>query len=359
MLKIYQKYLISQFSSLILQISLIFFSLVFILNVFEEINFLKESNVNFLYPLFLTFLNSPAVFFKIFPFIFLISTQFFFLKIMDKNELPVYKLFGLSNFKILSTIVSFSFILGVFIVLIFYNFSAKLKFVYLDLKNDFSNDNKYLAVVTENGLWIKDEINESINIINAEKIVEDYLINVSITQFNPDFKLIKTIRADEVNISNYLWIIENPIIGQKQKPNKKMDRLIFETHFNIEKIKGLFSNLYSLNIIELNKLKRDYNQLGYSINEISLHQQKLLSFPIYLSLMTLFASIIMLNIKQNKPKVFNLLLGIMLSVTVYYINFFSGTLAQNEKIPIILSVWMPLMVLLLLSIIGTIRINEK
>ena len=50
MLKIYQKYLIGQFSSLILQISLIFFSLVFILNVFEEINFLKESNVNFLYP---------------------------------------------------------------------------------------------------------------------------------------------------------------------------------------------------------------------------------------------------------------------------------------------------------------------
>ena len=114
-----------------------------------------------------------------------------------------------------------------------------------------------------------------------------------------------------------------------------------------------------VNLIELNKLKKDYTQLGYSINEISLHQQKILSFPIYLSLMTLFASIIMLNIKQNKPKVFNLLLGIMLSVTVYYINFFSGTLAQNEKIPIILSVWMPLMVLLLLSVIGTIRINEK
>ena len=243
MLKIYQKYLISQFSSLILKISLIFFSLVFILNVFEEINFLKDSNVNFIYPLILTFLNSPAVFFKIFPFIFLISTQFFFLKIMDKNELPIYKLFGLSNFKILSTIVSFSFILGIFIVLIFYNFSAKLKFVYLDLKNDFSNDNKYLAVVTENGLWIKDEINKSINIINAEKIVENSLINVSINQFNPEFKLIQTIRSDEVIISDYLWIIKNPIIAKKLEPTEKKDQLIFETHFNIDKIKGLFSNL--------------------------------------------------------------------------------------------------------------------
>ena len=56
MLKIYQKYLISQFSSLILKISLIFFSLVFILNVFEEINFLKDSNVNFIYPLKMNYL---------------------------------------------------------------------------------------------------------------------------------------------------------------------------------------------------------------------------------------------------------------------------------------------------------------
>ena len=135
--------------------------------------------------------------------------------------------------------------------------------------------------------------------------------------------------------------------------------MIFETHFDIKKIKSLFSNLTSLSLFELNKLKNDYIDLGYSTTEISLHQQKILSFPIYLTVMSLFASIIMLNIKHNKPKIFNLLLGIMLSVIVYYINFFSGTLAQNDKIPIILSVWLPLIILSILSIIGMIRINEK
>ena len=38
------------------------------------------------------------------------------------------------------------------------------------MKNKYSGDNKYLAIVTENGLWIKDEIDDFINIINAEKI---------------------------------------------------------------------------------------------------------------------------------------------------------------------------------------------
>jgi len=358
-LKTYQKYLISQFSTIALQISLVFFGLVFILNIFEEINYLKEIDTGFYYPLLLTFLNTPSVFFQILPFIFLIATQFFFLKIADKKELPIYKNFGLSNLKILSTIVTFSFVLGILIVLVFYNFSSKMKFIYLDLKNNFSKDNKYLSVVTENGLWIKDEINGFINIINAEKVTGDSLINVSITQFDQNFNLIQTINSDKVNISDFLWQIESPVIAKDKKKNIQVEYLIFETHFDIKTIKSLFSNLTSLTLFELNKLKKDYDELGYSTTEISLHQQKILSFPVYLTVMSLFASIIMLNIKHNKPKIFNLLLGIMLSVVVYYINFFSGTLAQSNKIPIILSVWLPLIILSILSMIGMIRINEK
>ena len=32
------------------------------------------------------------------------------------------------------------------------------KFQYSNIKNSFSKDNKYLAMVTDSGLWIKDEI---------------------------------------------------------------------------------------------------------------------------------------------------------------------------------------------------------
>ena len=45
--------------------------------------------------------------------------------------------------------------------------SSKLKFLYFDIKNEYTKDNKYLAVITENGIWIKDEINNKINLIHA------------------------------------------------------------------------------------------------------------------------------------------------------------------------------------------------
>ena len=104
MLKVYHKYILKNYLTSFIQVTLIFLSLVCVLNIFEEINFFKDEEVSFLFPLILTFLNSPSILYDIFPFIFLISVQMFFIKIIDRDELTAFKKFGLSNFKILSII---------------------------------------------------------------------------------------------------------------------------------------------------------------------------------------------------------------------------------------------------------------
>ena len=165
MIPFYQKNLIYLFMKNLMKIILVFISLIIILNIFEEISFFKNENVDIYLPIFLTFLNAPSVLFDILPIVFLISTLFFFSEILDKNELNIYKNFGITNIKILSLVTVSSFLLGIFFILIFYNFSSNLKFIYLDIKNDYSKDDKYLAVITTNGLWIKDELNQNINLI--------------------------------------------------------------------------------------------------------------------------------------------------------------------------------------------------
>ena len=100
MFKIYQKYIIINFLKKFINISLIFLFLIFILSILEEIKFFKDINVSFYYPYFLTFLNVPITLFEIFPFIFLISTQFFFYDLFKKDELNLLKN-GLSNFKLI------------------------------------------------------------------------------------------------------------------------------------------------------------------------------------------------------------------------------------------------------------------
>ena len=83
-IKTYQSYIIKTYIGLLLQITLIFFGLILILNVFDEISYFKDLNVNGFYPVLMSVLNSTSLLYSIFPFIFLISTQFFFIESMKK-----------------------------------------------------------------------------------------------------------------------------------------------------------------------------------------------------------------------------------------------------------------------------------
>ena len=359
MFKIYQKYFINSFLTTLGKISLVFLVLIFILNIFEEINFFKDEDVNFYLPLLLTFLNSSSIFYDILPFTFLITTQFFFINLIEKNELILLKNYGLNNFKIINVLSLISLILGIFIITVFYNLSANMKFLYLDLKNNYATDNKYLAVITDNGLWIKDEINQKTNIISANNIQKDKLTDVEITQFDQNFDLIKTFSSKEADVSNNTWILMDVEVANSLNNSNFYEQLNFETNFNSTKINNLYSNLSSLSLWELRELKKNYKKTGYSLKDVSLHIQKIYAYPIYLTIMTILSSIVMLNIKINRPKIFNLILGILISVIIYYISCFFVILGANEKISILASVWAPLLIIVLVISIGLVRINEK
>ena len=135
--------------------------------------------------------------------------------------------------------------------------------------------------------------------------------------------------------------------------------IIMKSNFDQKKINTLFDNLSSLSISELMKQRNDFTQLGYSTIEIETYMHRLVSFPFFLSIMTVLSSVIMLNIKKNKSLIFHIVLGIALSVIIYYSSYLFNLLGENEKIPNILATWFPLFIILVFITIGLIRINEK
>jgi len=359
MLKTFQVYLIKLFIKKLLNTSLVFLCLLFILSVFGEISFFNNGNTNFFLPFLITALNAPSTLFEVFPFIFLISTQFFFIEIIDKNELETLKIHGLNNLKIIKLLFLTSLMLGLILITFYYHFSSKLKFIYFDLKNSYSSDNKYLAVATKNGLWIKDEIDEKIYIINATKIQKNFIKNVTINEFNKEFELMQIIKSHKIDISNMNWIIFSPTISVNNTTTELKKNLYIKTHFDQEKILNYFKNLSSLNIFQLIKLERDYRALGYSTNEIKSQLQKLISFPVYLTIMTLLASIMMFNVKRNKPIIFHIISGILLSTLIYYFYYLFNLMGETGKIPVLISAWLPFLLLTIFISIGLVRINEK
>ena len=359
MIKIHKIYLLKKFIRKILTVSGVFFVLVMIVNLIEEANFLKNTDSNFFTPLILTILNSPSLLNEMMPFIFLISTQFFFIDIYENKEIFTLKQFGLDNFAILKFLSLVSFILGLLVVILFYNFSSILKNQYLKIKNNYTTDSKYLAVITKNGLWIKDNSENGTVIVNADKIENNHLFNLSITKLNKNFEIEKNIIAEKSNVNDFTWEIYNAVVTEPNNSSTKFKTLAFESNFNSERINNLFSDLSSLTFFELQKLKDDYKEIGYSIDDIDIQAHKYYSLPFLLMAMTIVSIIIMINNKFKNNLLINILIGIFFSVLIYYISHFSNILGSNGKLPIILSVWFPVFILLLISSIGIVRLNEK
>jgi len=357
-MKVYIKFFTYLFLKSFFYVIAIMLSLVFILNLLSELEFFKNIEVSSYFPLFLSFLNSPSMIFEMFPFIFFITAQLFFIKLFDNNEIETFKYSGLKNTKILMFLSIISFISGILAVLIFYNFSSNLKNVYMNLKSPHTFDGKYLAVVTKNGLWIKDLFDKKTLIVNSSKINDNYLIDNFITEFDNEFKVLRNIKSNKIDITNKKWIIHNAIIYEKNK-KKTFQSLTINTHFNFETIQSLYSNLSSLSIFELYELRQNYKNLGYSITDVNLQMLKLASYPLYLFLMTLFASLLMFRIKYQYNTALKISIGLFLTVIIYYLNNFFIVLGGTERIPLSISVFFPLLLLTIINSFMLERVNER
>ncbi len=357
-MKVYIKFISKIFLRSFIYVTFVLLSLMLILNILSEIEFFTNIPVKSYYPLYLALLNSPSLLFEMLPFIFLLCTQVFFIYFFNNDEIKIFKYSGLKNSQILKIISTLAFLAGLFLIFIFYNFSSNLKSYYLDLKTKFTLDGKYLAVITNNGLWIRDVIDGQVNIINASKIDKNLLLDSIITEFDENFNPIRNIRSAKINIETKEWLIYQPKIFNNESSITK-DYLNFKSNFDYQKIQNLYSNLSSLSIFELLELRKNYKLLNYSTTETDMQINRIASYPVYFTLMTILSAIIMFNTKNFRNTTVKLAIGLFLSVIIYYVNNFFYVMGNTEKISIVMSIWAPLFVLSLINIIIMRKLNAK
>ena len=354
----YIKFFTSLYFKSLLYVMGIMVSLVFILNFLGELDFFQKIDIETYFTIFLALINSPAMIFDMFPFIFLITAQIFFVKLFNNNELVTFKYSGLKNSKIINILITLSFITGILIITLFYYFSSNLKNLYLELKSPFTNDGKYLVVVTKNGLWIRDKIENKTLVVNSSKIDQNYLIGNFITEFDSEYNVTKNIKSDKVDVSKKKWIIHDAKIYEKNKIIFK-EFIEMNTNFDLKRINTLYSNLNSLNLFELYELRKNYKKLNYSITEVDIQLLRLFTLPIFLVLMCLFSSILMLKIKHLSNTTIQISLGLFFSVIIYYINNFFYVLGSTEKLGVVAAISVPLVILSLVNLTMLNKINEK
>ena len=87
------------------------------------------------------------------------------------------------------------------------------------------------------------------------------MYNVDIIQFDKDFNFISNLIANEVFIENKNWLIKDAQLTNFYGKHVNIKDYNFKTNLNYNDVNSLFSNLSSLNIFELNELRKNMTAL--------------------------------------------------------------------------------------------------
>ncbi len=362
MRKILFNYLLKNFLKTFFIIVFIAYSFGLILNLFEEIEFFKNISVSIFKPLILTSIYVPSMLIQILPFIIFVSSMVFMLNIRNNRDLLTLKVFGFSNLKIFFILASTSFFLGWIILIIINPITSTMSKYYEKTKSNYSRDIDHLVTFNKNGLWIKENLINKQRIISASKPDGTDLIDVTIFHLSKNSDLIEKIMSDRADIRKNDWILRNvtvfkPVNGILE--GTKVDELKLNSIYDYEKITTLFKNFDTMSFLDLILNYKNLINNGYNKSFLDQSLHSLLSLPFFLFLMTAVAAIITMNTLKRSDNLKFIVLGLVVSVLIFYFKDLSLALGQTDRIPLILAIWAPVIALSLFTFVGVLQINEK
>ena len=365
MSKILLKYILKNFFRYFLLVLLVIYAFGIILNLFEEVEFFKKVNVNVFLPIMLTSIFVPSMMINLLPFIIFISSLLYLIKIRDNKDFLMLKIYGFSSIKIFFIFAFTSFFLGWLILIIINPITSSMLQFYEKTKSKYARDIDHLISFNKNGLWIKENIDfdiEGERIITASKPEAENLINVKVFEVDNNFILKKKIISKKANIKNFEWILSDVSVFELKENifvKSNYESYNFTSKYNYEKITNLFNNANTLSFIDLIFNYDELVKKGY--NEIFLNQSlhAMLVLPFFLFLMTGIASILTMHTLKKSESIKFIIVGLITCVLVYYLKDLSLALGKTGRIPIILSIWSPILALTFFTFIGVLQINEK
>ena len=176
------------------------------------------------------------------------------------------------------------------------------------------------------------------------------------------FLLTKKIFSSKAEISNFDWILTNGTVYELSNSifeSKKFNTYNINSNYNYEKIINLFNNSNTLSFINLVFNYDDLIKKGYDDEFLTESLHSMLVFPFFLFLMTAIASILTMHTLKKSENLKFIFVGLIVCIMVYYLKDLFLALGKTGRIPIILSIWSPIITLGFFTLVGILQINEK
>ncbi len=331
-----------------ISVFIVFFSILFLLDMVEQLRKFASVDVDFGDILHLSLLSVPASVYQILPLITILATLSMFIGLARSSELVVTRAAGRSALKSLMAPVLMAVLIGMIAVAFFNPIVAGTTKKYELAENKFRNGQFSTLSVSSEGLWLRQGGPAGQTVINAQGSNLDgtKLSNVSFFSFSLEGTPTQRIEADIAELGDGAWILQNARIWDlltvnPERSKETHDSFQLESQLTRNQIRDSFGTPSSIPIWDLPSFIATLDEAGFSAIQHRVWFQFELTLPIMLVAMVLLGSALTMRHTRQGGAGLMVLLSILMGFGLFFIRNFAQVLSENNQIPIYLAAWGP------------------
>ena len=258
----------------------------------------------------------------IIPIVAFIGALLTFILLIRNSEFLIISSVGISNIKIIIPAVLIYFIIGIFFVTIVNPLSAVFYDRYTELEYRYIAKSDKFASITKNGIWLK--------------------------QYNEKGAFQGRLDGKKANLENGFWVMSDVQISPKYSQASFNDKHIYATNIKSSDITNSLSSPDSISIWKMGRFINFLEDLGYSARDFKLYYYNLIMLPFLLSFLTILASSLVTDLKQNSKILKTIINAFLLIFVIYFLSNLLDALSSSSQIsPFIAKITTPIFVIIL------------
>ena len=273
-----------------------------------------------------------------------------FILLIRNSEFLIINSVGTSNIKILIPAIIIYFFVGTFFITIINPLSAVFYDRYTELEYKYIEKSDKFASITKNGIWLK-QFNEKKNVssvLYAQQISNNgaTLLNFMLLEYDEKGIFQGRIDGERAILENGFWSMDNVQISPKYNQANFTIKHKYVTNIKPSDITNSLSSPDSISFWKMGKFISFLEDLGYSALDFKLYYYNLIILPFFLSFLTILASSLVSDLKQNSKITKTIIAAFILIFIIYFLSNLLDALGSSSQIgPLIAKLMTPFFVL--------------
>ncbi len=282
----------------------------------------------------------PETIEKILAFVILFSGLFTFWRLTRSQELIVARSVGISAWQFMQPAFLITLGFAVLNATVINPVGAHMNGRYKSMEMRYFGRAPTLEL-TGAGLWLRQASEEKRYLLHADHVTMTPLVLSPATIFiyNADGKYQGRVDAPKAVLEAGAWSVRDAWINMDQSTPQHVDEWHLPTTLTLGKIQESMAAPNTISFWELPRFIRALKTIGLPSTRHQLEFQSILSQPLSLCAMVLFAASFALRMNRRGGITAMILAGLLLGSFIYTLNNVVRALGMNQTLPVVLAAW--------------------